>query len=532
MLASAPPILGKEDPLDIAAAPPIAPRTRWLERLRAGANAGNLAAITSSLVAMAVYARTVLPGVSYGDWGDAQLNLYRLGILHPTGYPLYSLLGKLFTSIPIGEVAWRANLFSGLAAAGAVGVGVLILVRLGVRPVIAAGAGLALAFTGTLWEEATFSEMNSLHLLLVALLLHRALVWRAERRPRDLLIGALLGGLTVSNHGLAITVVPIVVLWVLVDARREIAARPWLLVRAGAAFVIGLLPYIYLPLRASAGPADVYGQFLTWSGFFYHVSGAQFRSAMHFTDPSDISAAFAAMPGVVDDIVSLSNPVYLLAGLAGLVVLLARQRWFGSLLLVLGAINVYFYANYNGNLYHYLLTSWLILAIGIGYLAEAVVAQLVDLFGSRASALAWVVAVLPVVLFVSNFASHDQSNNQDAQRFTEQVFAALPKNAVLVTYWDALTPLSYEHCIDGVRPDVSLRAYDEAALVVCDPVLKPLTQVVKTRPVYALQMFPDDVLSNTGLVPVQVGTIKIPWGERYAEFDRPLLKLVPPGQAP
>ena len=481
---------------------------------------------------MAAYARTVLPGVSYGDWGDAQLNLYRLGILHPTGYPLYSLLGKLFTSIPIGEVAWRANLFSGLAAAGAVGVGVLILVRLCVRPVIAAGAGLALAFTGTLWEEATFSEMNSLHLLLVALLLHRALVWRAERRPRDLLIGALLGGLTVSNHGLAITVVPIVVLWVLMDARREIAARPWLLVRAGAAFVIGLLPYIYLPLRASAGPADVYGQFLTWSGFFYHVSGAQFRSAMHFTDPSDISAAFAAMPGVVDDIVSLSNPVYLLAGLAGLVVLLARQRWFGSLLLVLGAINVYFYANYNGNLYHYLLTSWLILAIGIGYLAEAVVAQLVDLFGSRASALAWVVAVLPVVLFVSNFASHDQSNNQDAQRFTEQVFAALPKNAVLVTYWDALTPLSYEHCIDGVRPDVSLRAYDEAALVVCDPVLKPLTQVVKTRPVYALQMFPDDVLSNTGLVPVQVGTIKIPWGERYAEFDRPLLKLVPPGQAP
>ena len=524
--------LGKEDPLDIAAAPPLAPRTGPLERLRAGANAGNLAAITTGVVAMVVYAQTVLPGVSYGDWGDAQLNLYRPGILHPTGYPLYSLLGKAFTSIPIGEVAWRANLFSGVAAAAAVGVAVLILVRLGVRPVIAAGAGLALAFTGTLWEEATFAEMNSLHLLLVALLLHRALVWRDDCRHRDLLIGALLAGLTVSNHGLAITVVPIVVLWVLVDARREIAASPWLLVGAGAAFGLGLLPYLYLPLRALSGPADVYGQFLTWDGFFNHVSGAQFRSAMHFTDPQDISAALAAMPGVIDDILSLSNPVYLVAGIAGIVVLLARRRWFGSMLVVLAAINVYFYANYNGDLSHYLLTSWLILAIGIGFLAEAIVARVVELLGPRARVLAWIVALLPVVLFAANFGSHDQSDNQDAQRFTEHVFAALPKNAVLVTYWDALTPLSYEHCIDGVRPDVSLRAYDEAALVVCDPVPKPLTEVVKTRPVYALQMFPDDVLRNTGLVPVPVGTIKVPWGQRYAEYDRPLLKLVPRDQAP
>jgi len=336
----------------------------------------------------------------------------------------------------------------------------------------------------------------------------------------------------VSNHGLAITVVPIVVLWVVADARRELRADPWLLVRGGAGFVLGLFPYFYLPLRASFGPADVYRQFLTWDGFFYHVSGAQFRSAMKFTDPQDIASAFAAMPGVVSDIVALSNPVYLVAGIVGIVILTARHRWFGSMLVVLAAINVYFFANYNGNLYHYLLTTWLILAIGIGYLAEWIVARLITAIGPRAGALAWVMALLPVVLFASNVGSHDQSSNQDAKRFTDQVFAALPQNAVLVTYWDALTPLSYEHCIDGERPDVALRAYDEAALVVCDPVPKPLSEVVKHRPVYALQMFPDDVLRSTGLVPVQVGTIKIPWGERYAQYDRPLLKLVPPDQAP
>jgi hypothetical protein len=238
------------------------------------------------------------------------------------------------------------------------------------------------------------------------------------------------------------------------------------------------------------------------------------------------------MPGVIEDIVSFSNPVFLIASVAGIVVLTARQRWFGSMLVVLAAINVYFFANYNGDLYHYLLATWLILTIGLGYIAEAIVARVVELSGPRAGALAWVTVLMPVVLLASNFASHDQSNNRDAQQFTEKVFAALPHDAVLVTYWDALTALSYEHCTEGVRPDVTLRAYDEAALVVCDPVPKPLTEVVKRRPVYGLQMFPDDVLSSTGLVPVPVGTIKIPWGKRYAEFERPLLKLVPPDQGP
>ena len=91
----------------------------------------------------------------------------------------------------------------------------LIAVRLGVRPVIALAAGLALAVTGELWLEATFSEMNSFHLLLMAAVIHRALVWRAERRDRDLLLGALLAGLSLSNHVLAVTVVPVIVGFVL-----------------------------------------------------------------------------------------------------------------------------------------------------------------------------------------------------------------------------------------------------------------------------------------------------------------------------
>jgi Protein of unknown function (DUF2723) len=521
--------------LDIAASPPLAPRAGLLDRLRASANTGNLAAMVAFGVAVIVYIRTLLPGVGFGDWADAQLNPYRLGVMHPTGYPLYTLIGKAFTLIPVDSVAWRMNLLSAVAAAAAVGVAVLIMVRLGVRPVIAAGAGLALAFTGTLWQEATFAEMNSLHLLLVALLLHRALVWRADRRDRDLLIGALLAGLCVSNHGLAITVVPIVAAFVVVDARRELAATPWLLARTGAAFVVGLLPYLYLPLRALAGPADVYGTFLTWDGFFAHVSGQQFRGAMHFLTEESVTAAVGAMPQIVDQVVSLSNVLFVGAGLAGVVLLLLRDRWFGLLVVALGVVNVYFYANYMGDLTHYLLTTWLILAIGLGYAAELGVRLLAGRLGTPAgAALAYAVVVLSVAMAVVNWPTHDQSANHDGERFTAEVFAALPENAVLVTYWDALTPLSYEHCVEGVSPNVSLRAYDEHALVTCDlPIPRPLTEVVKRRPVYALVMFPKDLRGQTGLDPVRTATmIRLPYGKRYAEYDAFLYQLVADASMP
>lgn len=502
------------------------------DRLRREVSTAKLAAIAASAAAAVVYVRTLLPGVSFGDWADAQLNPVRLGIMHPTGYPLYVLLGKLFSMLPVGSVAYRANLLSAVAAAAVVGMVVPIAVRLGVRWVIAFGAALCLAVTGTLWQEATFAEMNGLHVLLVALLLHRALVWRAERRDRDLLLGALIGGLCASNHGLAITVVPIVFLFVLVNAWREITRRPVVLVKAAGAFALGLLPYLYMPLRAIAGPPGVYGQFLTWDGFFAYVSGAQFRSDMHFLSTDSVGTALAAMPQVIGHVVAVSNVVFVVAAIVGIAILLHRDHWFGLLLVAVGVVNVYIYANYLGDLSHYLLTTWLILAIGLAVAVEAVVSFVVDRAGARAGWTQYGILGLALVLLASNWATHDESANRDGEQFTAAVFALLPQDAVLLTYWDALTTLSYEHCIEGVRPDVSLRAYDEQALVTCDSVERPLTDVARRRPVFALMVNDDALAATTGLTPVPVATTRLPWGLRYPQLDRNLYRLVPKDVSP
>jgi Protein of unknown function (DUF2723) len=496
----------------------------------AGTPPGSLAAAVVFAIALAVYLRTLVPGPTFGDWAEMQFIPAQLGIPHPTGYPLYVLVGKAFSLLPIGSVAYRAELLSAVAAAAAAATAVLISWRLGVRPVLAIAAGLSLAVTGTLWLEATYSEMNGLHLLLVAALIHRALVWRAERRDRDLLIGALLAGLALSNHLLAITVVPIIVLFVLVDARARLVERPVLLLQAALLGLIGLTPYLFIPLRALAGPAAIYGRFLTWEGFASLVSGADFRGDMHFTSGESVVAAWQAIPDVVAQFEERSHPVFVYGALLGAAVLFVRNAWVGLLFTAIVAANVFFYANYVGDLEHYLLVTWLVCSVWLAVLADWIVTRLERALPAAAEAPgpAVIALVLPVIMLINHWTTYDQSRNDSGERFARSVFRALPPDAVLLSYWDSLTNLSYVHCIEGVRADVRLRAFDTAARILCDPVEGSLQEVAGHRPLFALFAIESELnplRESFDFVPGP--SFALSYGRRELDHTGTLYRLVP-----
>jgi hypothetical protein len=508
---------------------PAPPSARAGRAARAIGPAG-AAAIAVFLVSLVIYVRTLLPGPSFGDWAEMQFIPAQLGITHPTGYPLYVLFGKAFSLLPFGSWAYRADLLSAVAAAGASATAVLIAARLGARPVIAAAAGLSLAVSGTLWLEAAFSEMNGLHLFLVAAVIHRALVWRAERRDTDLLLGGLLAGLAVANHLLAVTVVPIVILFVLFDARSRLFERPALLGQAALLGLIGVSLYLFIPLRGLAGPASIYGKFATWEGFSSLVSGAQFRGDMHFGSSESLVAAWNAVPGVFAQFVEKSNVIFVAGGLIGGFVLLVRDRWAAVMLALVAASSIFFFANYLGDLDHYLLVAWLVFAVWLAVAAETLLGWLERrLPVLREVARIEVVALaLPLVIASSNWATHDESDNRVGEQFATLVFSQLPPDSVLLTYWDALTNLTYAHCVDGKRPDLSLRAYDVAARVVCDPVTGTLQDVARTRPVYALFVFDRDVGPLRSSFDLIAGPrLPLPYGDRDLDHSGVLYRLVP-----
>ena len=340
--------------------------TRWL--------GARTSAVIVTLVALAIYTFTLLPGVSFGDWSEMQSVPYQLGIAHPTGYPLAVLLGKLWSLLPIGSVAYRANLLSAVEVSIALGATSLIMGRLGVRTIVAAPVAIILAAVPTVWEAATTARVDALHFLLVTLVLHRALVWSQDRRGRDFVLVALLTGLALANHLLTLFVAPFVAVYVLWVGRHELICRPLLVPAALIAGIAGLAVYLYIPIRAALGPSWAYGSLLTIDGFWHLVSGAMFRGDMRFLSPAGLANLVDRAPGLATLVLERWHPLLLIVSAGGLLAVLRRDRAFAVLMICLVIANLYFYVNYVGNLEHYLLITWLVIAICLAAAIEAAIA--------------------------------------------------------------------------------------------------------------------------------------------------------------
>ncbi len=92
-----------------------------------------------------LYAAGACPTIYVGDSGELVAAVHTLGIPHPSGYPLYVLLGKLWTlAVPVGSVAYRMSLFSAACAALTVGFVHSVCRRLGLHPVAALTSAMLL----------------------------------------------------------------------------------------------------------------------------------------------------------------------------------------------------------------------------------------------------------------------------------------------------------------------------------------------------------------------------------------------------
>ncbi|MGD8627092.1 MAG: DUF2723 domain-containing protein, partial [Anaerolineae bacterium] len=246
-----------------------------MERTRRRRLADGLAAALLGAGALIVYATTLAPTVLGGDGGEFQFVPYLLGVAHPTGYPLYCLLGWAWSHLlPLGDVAYRMNLFSALWAAAAAGLLYPTALHLlgraipdvppALKRLAAALASATLALTPTLWSQAVIAEVYGLHIFLVVLFFYFLLRWGEDRRPRSLLWAAATFGLGLAHHRTTLLLAPAALAYVWLEDRRPL--DDWRLVEgqripplaAGglllAACALPLLLYLYIPLRAPHTP--------------------------------------------------------------------------------------------------------------------------------------------------------------------------------------------------------------------------------------------------------------------------------------
>jgi len=269
-----------------------------------------LAAVGVAAVAFVAAWVAMLPGVAFWDTGELQVVAPVLGTAHPTGFPTYVLLGWLASVIlqPLGDPAFRMNVFSGLSLAVAAGVTVDLVWALSGRIALGIAAGIGLALTPFAWAIATHAEAHTLHLALVAILLWLLVAWedrvraprplalsatvatgdssrydvaRRDRGDRYLLAAAFVYALAAGNHSLTLLLAIPIGLYVLA-VEPAIWRRGRLVLACLAVLLVTLLlVYLELPLRAGPFRAPlVYGTPDTWDGFRYIVLAEQFQGSL------------------------------------------------------------------------------------------------------------------------------------------------------------------------------------------------------------------------------------------------------------
>ena len=428
----------------------------------------NLLALMLALGVFAVYLRTLCPTLYWGDCGELALVAATLGIPHPTGYPLYCLLGHAWTRLlPFGSVVWRLNVLSAVFASLAVAClyGAARACRLP-RPLALTVGGL-LAFSSTFWQQALITETYTLAALFTCLLLFLAARWNAGgHRPSDLRLLALAYGFTLTSHQTNTLFLPgflLFILWSAPRLRRLAEAsvqREWL-----GALGIGVLPlltYLYLPLRARAHPAYNWGDPETPFAFYYQVTGRMFASLMFQSHPAYIRDRLAA--GAINLPLELAWPLVALAAL-GLGLLWSRRsdRPLALLLTWIFVADVTFVVNYGiYNGYIYYIPSYIVLSVcaGRGLLGawQALEPRLTPekrpAFAAFASA-----CVLALVPFQAwGHHSVDLSQNWTCEDYGRNLLASVPPQGILIENGDdtAACAVQYLQLVEGVRPDVIL----------------------------------------------------------------------------
>lgn len=414
-----------------------------------------LQSLAIAWLVLPIYIATHAPSVQYTDNGELAAVAVTFGVAHPTGYPLFTILGHVWSMIS-SDIGWM-NLLAGVWCAIAVGTTYALMCELltflkgGLAPAqrfSAAATALLLGFSGIVWSQATSLEVYSLHLCLLTLtLLATVRSTRGnETVTRWSMLAGLLYGLMLANHLSSVFLGPgLMLLWL--SARRPGQLRSWHIVVGPA--LLGVLLYAVLPLRSMQEPPINWGMVhRSWDAFLYHVKGTQFGVWL-FSDKNVVKVNARIFQHVLTNSVVWAGYAALALGLWQL--LRANARLAVSLLAIaagnLGISLGYSIPDIEPYFLPSILVALLFAGVGLWWLVQRF-----------AGTLPWVALVLPVASLTLNYPNQDRSNHRAVEGYTEWVLAHAEPNAVILTrQWDFFCSAAwYEQTVRGTRPDVAV----------------------------------------------------------------------------
>jgi hypothetical protein len=467
------------------------------------------------IFSLSLYSFTLAPGLLPADSGEYQLAGAVLGVAHPPGYALYTLLGWLISRAPGISPAASINFLSALFAALT-----LACVSRAVRHwtgSLWAGpfAACALGFAVTFWAQATTANVRMLTALAIAWALERLAAYQRDpHNDRILMHIALALGLGVSHHGSTVFMAAALGVFALY-LRPSVLRRPWPLLAGWVPF----LAWLYFPLRAGAPYAPE--GLRTLDGFLEHVLARGFGGDM---------LAFAtveALPGrlfVLSQVLPFQwNGALLLMAALGALFLLRRQRAAGIALLGAWLVHTFIAITYRApQTVEYMLPSYVVMAVWMGI----ALAELTRL-ATRNRPIKFIAALLlvtPLVLqFSAIFPSYRALAQDNSTRaYAESLLENAPPNAVILANWHWATPLSYLRIVEGRRPDVELRYVFPRGESYAQNWVEEINALLPARPVVVTSFFAPEY----GALPYRFAPLGPAWEVRAEPLMTPPANLI------
>jgi hypothetical protein len=467
-----------------------------------------LHAALMAVAVLLIYVVTLAPTTAFWDASEYIAAAYVLGIPHPPGNPLFTLLAHTFGALPLSpHYAVRINLFAAVTSATSAGLWFLVADRWMRNVVPVRWARLAAAAAGTLvsatcwtvWNQSTVNEkVYTVSMLSTALVMWLGVHWADDRpgshRDRWVILIAYVMALSSTNHLMGVLAAPAVGIYILWTDWRVLTRWP-VLVGVAVAVLVGIsLNYIYLPIRAGQYPPINEGEPVGFfsNALFEVLNRAQYGKPSAFTErQADLLAQmgnyvqyfhwqWARDWGPVRRIVTV---LFSLIGFNGVMALWRhdkRAATASTVMMVTVTVALVWYLNFKyGFSYpvdpakgdvarevrerdYFFVVSFAFfgvwVAVGLGALMQTVV----EFLGDRGTpqgrwAMATPVLALGLIPLLGNSITAPRSHETMARDLAADLLESVEPYGVLITAGDNDTfPLWYAQEVEGIRPDVTL----------------------------------------------------------------------------
>jgi tetratricopeptide (TPR) repeat protein len=424
-----------------------------------------------------IYLLTLAPTVFFGDSGEFVTASYHLGIVHPPGYPLYTLLGKFFMMIvPTGDMAFRMNVMSAFFASAAAAVCFLIMRVLGAGRYISLAALIPLAFSRTLWSQAVIAEVYTMDAFFFCLLLLLFLLWLHNGSDRLLLRLAFVCGLALAHHITIAAFYPVLLAGVVIK-KRSVFRNFRFLLKITLFFLAPLLLYVYLPIRSAANPPTDWGNPETFQSVINHITAKQYSGKLFEYGIQGVMIQIKTFIGLL---FHQFAPFLLVLAVPGIILLLRRNRRFFYYILAFFIINVaYSVSYYIIDIDSYFIPAFILTALFIGMGFQAIMEPVFKSPGRAMKiVIAVVVAVLSILPLIYNWQSCDHSGNYLARNYGENILRTIDKGGIFLSHGDNESFITaYLTLVEGQRKDITV--YDRTQNLLPYPIVKEKKNVSK-----------------------------------------------------